>query len=212
MKNLNPVPGTRHEGPPNPFGLTGMDHAALAVADVDRAVRFYEEALGGRAYYATGFGDPPHDVGAPGYPRRSEEGGAPRFRGDPAEAGRTPHVFMHVGTVLLQVGYPNDGRTFADRHSQSHWPHVAFGASAAVLDRMCGHLRAMGVPFSGPRSHPPVDAVSIYFKDPDGNKLEVCTWDPYPVERTEPLGPGHGLDWEALNHDWRPAPAAAGAE
>lgn len=182
VKNLNPASGTRHEVPPNPFGLTGMDHAALAVSDVERAVRFYEEALGGRAYYATGFG----------------------------EQGRTPHVFLHVGTVLLQVGYPNDGRTFADRHSQSHWPHLALGASAEVLDRMCEHLRAMGVPFSGPRSHPPVDAVSIYFKDPDGNKLEICTWDPYPVERTEPLGPGRGLDWEALNHEWRPAPAPAG--
>src|SRR5215469_8795100 len=128
---MNPANGTRHEVPANPLGLTGMDHAALAVADVERAVRFYEEALGGRAYYATGFADPPHEIRTP----------PPRFRGGPGESGRSPHVFMHVGTVLLQVGYPNDGKTFADRHSQSHWPHVAFGASAAVLDRMCEHLR-----------------------------------------------------------------------
>lgn len=179
MQNVIPASGSRPDTPTNPLGLSGMDHAALAVHDVARAVRFYEEALGGEVYYATGLGEP----------------------------GRTPHVFLHVGTVLLQVGYPNDGRTFADPHSQSHWPHVAFGASAEVLDRMCGHLRSLGVPFSGPRSHLNVDAVSIYFMDPDGNKLEVCTWDPYPMERTELLGPppeGTGIDWEQLSHDWRP--------
>ena len=180
MENVNPPDGTRHQVPANRFGLTGMDHAAIAVHDVERAVRFYEAALGGVVYYSTGFG----------------------------EAGRTPHVFMHVGTVLLQVGFPNDGKTFADPHSQSHWPHVAFGASREVLDRMCDHLTSLGVPFSGPRSHLNVEAVSIYFMDPDGNKLEVCTWDPYPVDKTELLGPGHGLDWETLIHDWRPAPAA----
>ena len=179
MQNLIPASGSRPDVPTNALGLTGMDHAALGVHDVERAVRFYEEALGGEVYYATGLGEP----------------------------GRTPHVFLHVGTVLLQVGYPNDGKTFADPHSQSHWPHVAFGAGAEVLDRMCAHLRALGVPFSGPRSHLNVDAVSIYFEDPDGNKLEICTWDPYPMERTELLGPppeGTGIDWEQLSHDWRP--------
>jgi catechol 2,3-dioxygenase-like lactoylglutathione lyase family enzyme len=183
MENVNPPPQTRHRPPAHPFGLTGMDHAALAVHDVERAVAFYQEVLGGTVYYATGFG----------------------------EVGRVPHVFLHVGTVLLQVGHPNDGRSFADPESQSHWPHVAFGADAPTLERMCEHLSGHRVPFSGPRSHLNVDAVSIYFKDPDHNKLEICTWDPYPMERTELLGPppqGKGLDWQALSHDWRPAVGA----
>ncbi len=32
--------------------------------------------------------DPPHEIRTPGHPRRSEEGGAPRFRGDPGEEER----------------------------------------------------------------------------------------------------------------------------
>src|SRR5262249_56011911 len=98
MENLNPKPWTRHHLPGNTLGLTGMDHAALAVQDVERAVRFYQEALGAEVYYATGFG----------------------------EHGRVAHVFMHVGTVLLQVGYPNDAKTFAHRHTPSPSPHAAF--------------------------------------------------------------------------------------
>src|SRR5690348_36973 len=44
MENLNPKPWTRHHVPDNTLGLTGMDHAALAVHDVERAVHFYQEA------------------------------------------------------------------------------------------------------------------------------------------------------------------------
>ena len=33
---------------------------------------------------------PPHEIRTPGYPRRSQEGGAPRFRGDPGLTGHLP--------------------------------------------------------------------------------------------------------------------------
>jgi hypothetical protein len=32
--------------------------------------------------------DPPHEIRTPGHPRRSEEGGIPRFRGDPGDGPR----------------------------------------------------------------------------------------------------------------------------
>src|SRR5262249_28569337 len=82
MENLNPKPWTRHHVPANKFGLTGMDHAALAVQDVERAVRFYREALGAEVYYAPGLD----------------------------ERGRVAHVFMHVCTVLPRPSTPMTAR------------------------------------------------------------------------------------------------------
>lgn len=181
MDNQTPPPWTRHQVPDNPHGLTGVDHVALAAHDPIRAARFYVEVLGGTMYYATGF---------------SEEERSQR---------RSPHSFVHVGGVLVQTGYPNDGKTFPDPQSKSYWPHLAFSATPDVLDRMCEQLRAHRVPFSGPHSHLNVEAVSIYFLDPEGNKLEVCTWDPYPADEVTLLGPGGvAIDWASLVHQWRP--------
>lgn len=159
-----------------------MDHVALPARDPERAAAFYVEVLSGTMYYATGFSEEE---------RRQQ---------------RVPHSFVHVGNVLVQTAYPNDGKTFADPNNKSYWPHFAFGASADVLDRMCEQLQSHGVPYSGPHSHLNVEAVSIYFMDPEGNKLEVCTWDPYPEGRVTLLGPGGvAIDWGSLIHDWRPA-------
>jgi hypothetical protein len=40
--------------------------------------------------------------------------------------------------------------------------------------------------------------VSCYFQRPEGHKLEMCTWDPYPPDKAS-----YGrIDWPALAHDW----------
>jgi catechol-2,3-dioxygenase len=182
MTNVNPAPGTRSRVPTNPHGLTGMDHVALPARDPGRAARFYEQVLGGTLYYATGYSDQDKDL------------------------GRVPHIFVHVGDVLIQVAYPSDGESFPDPDNPSLWPHWAFAASPGVLDAMCERLREHDVPFSGPHSHLNVEAVSIYFMDTEGNKLEICTWEPYPAEETTMLGgPGGAtLDYPSLAHRWRP--------
>jgi catechol 2,3-dioxygenase-like lactoylglutathione lyase family enzyme len=180
MQNVTPKPGTRFESPKHPLGMTGIDHVALSVNDPERAVDFYTEVLGGTVYYATGFSD------------------------EERAANWIPHTFVHVGKTLIQVGVPNDRKSYPDPESRSYWPHWSFGASPEVLDRMAEQLTSHGIPYSGPRSHPGTDAVSLYFIDPDGNKLEICTWEPYPLEKTEPLGSGtKGVPWGKLRHDWR---------
>ena len=66
--------------------------------------------------------DPPHEIRTPGHPRRSQEGGTPRFRGDPGDGPRVADV--RIGWTLNLVsgerwhavrgaGAYRDGRRFA---------------------------------------------------------------------------------------------------
>jgi hypothetical protein len=73
------------------------------------------------------------------------------------------------------------------------------------------HLERAGVPFNGPRTHFGASVVSVYFCDPDGNHLEVSTWDPIPpgLLETTPAGGKFGfIPWPELAHNWRPGQRA----
>ena len=58
--------------------------------------------------------------------------------------------------------------------------------------------KKLGIPVIGPVSHRDIDVTSAYFQSPEGHKLEICTWDPYPVEKTTP----GRIDFPSLAHDW----------
>ncbi|HEY4368102.1 MAG TPA: VOC family protein [Steroidobacteraceae bacterium] len=69
----------------------GLSHLNLAVRDLDRAARFYEQAFGAREYYRDAqsvqvLGPGPHDVIA--------------FELDPAQAGKTSGI-GHFGIRLI---------------------------------------------------------------------------------------------------------------
>src|SRR5215470_9205606 len=49
--------------------------------------------------------DPPHETRTPGYPPRGEEGGTPRFRGDP---GDVDVVLRDGSTVRVRAARPDD--------------------------------------------------------------------------------------------------------
>ena len=75
------------------FRLRGEELAYVVQDSGARVVcagpEFVEHVEAARAQIETApvlvaIGDPPHEIRTPGYPQRSEEGGAPRFRGDPA--------------------------------------------------------------------------------------------------------------------------------
>jgi carbamoyl-phosphate synthase large subunit len=59
--------------------LTSLDTASALVESAWRAGSPLEVRT------ITEWRDPPHEIRTPGHPQRSEEGGAPRFRGDPGE-------------------------------------------------------------------------------------------------------------------------------
>jgi catechol 2,3-dioxygenase-like lactoylglutathione lyase family enzyme len=174
LANLNPDVGQRDAAADNAFGLRGLDHFALETMDIARMARFIHEVLGGEPYYFAGFDETDR------------------------AAGRVRHIFMRVGNVLMQCAEPKNGRSAIRKDDPNVGPHAAFRVSAADLDRNVARLKKLGIPVAGPVRHRGVDVVSAYFQSPEGHKLEICTWDPYPQDKA---GLGR-IDWPSLAHEW----------
>ena len=120
--------------------------SSLYVADVDRAVSFYENVLG---------------------LRRINDGYFEGGRGAALQVDSGPSVLLLFRAEITRLGgiLPAHGTTGAG--------HVAFRVDAGDLDKWRERLRAHSVEiekefaFGG---NPP----SIYFRDPDGNSLELA--------------------------------------
>jgi hypothetical protein len=55
--------------------------------------------------------------------------------------------------------------------------HYAFNCrNLEEIDTWRAHLERQGVPYQGPIAHPGFGAVSLYFTDPWGTRLEITTW------------------------------------
>jgi catechol-2,3-dioxygenase len=175
----------RFESQANRLELTGCDHFGLPARDPEFSGKFFEQILGGVEFFRAGYSE--------------------RERAQ----NKSRHIFYHVGRVLVELveqrteaGYPD--KTNPDGENMN--PHFAFGTSADGLLRFADHLRREGVPFAGPRRHGKViSAASVYFRDIDGNILEVVTWEDLDEKEIVPVAPGERLaDWNALKHHWRP--------
>jgi catechol 2,3-dioxygenase-like lactoylglutathione lyase family enzyme len=165
----------------NAHGLRGIDHVGVACRNPDHSGLFVEQILGGIECFRAGYSE------------------------DERRAGRLRHIFYHIGAQLFEVVENRDPKNYPDPDSDDTNPHVAFGTSGESLLEFMVHLRANGIPFNGPRSHRDERVVSVYFRDPDGNNLEVCTWDPIDPELTTPMGGQYGgVKWSTLVHAWRP--------
>lgn len=168
--------------PVNRFGLRGIDHLGMACRDPDKSGKFLERILGGVEAFRFGYSAKDRELG--------------RFR----------HIFYHIGSQLIEVVENEDGTGYPERSDNSN-PHWSFGATPQAMAKFIENLKAEGVPYDGPRSHNAASAVSVYFVDLDGNKLEVATWDPIPEGLMEltPMGGKYGLiKWSALAHNWEP--------
>jgi catechol 2,3-dioxygenase-like lactoylglutathione lyase family enzyme len=174
LKNLNPQVGQRYEAYDNEFGLGGIDHFAMETLDIERMEQFVREVLGGKPYYYAG------------------------FDATDANLGRTRHIFLRLGNSLLQCAEPKNGKTNVRKDDPNVSPHIALIVSAADMDRNVARLRRLGIPVQGPMRHRGVDVVSAYFQSPEGHKLEMCTWEPYPEDKAKE----GRIDWPALAHDW----------
>lgn len=173
----------RYASPENRFGLRGIDHVGIPCRDPELSGRFVEEVLGGKELMRHGYTD-----------------------ADRA-AGRLRHIFYHVGSQQVEVVEQEDKKSYPNEQDENTQPHWSFGASAAGLAKFVQHLKEQGIPFNGPRSHLGNDVVSVYFRDIDGNKLEVTTWEKIPpgLIETRPMGGEQGyVTWSKLVHKWRP--------
>ena len=176
----------RSPSPPNKFQLTGIDHVGIPCRDPQKSGKFVEQILGGIEVYRAGFSD------------------ADRAR------GRDPHIFYHVGPQLIEVVQPEDHESYPDKTNPlavNTNPHWAFGATPENIAKFCEHLTREGIPFNGPRSHRGTSVVSVYFRDLDGNNLEVTTWEEFGPEvmDTTMMGGEYGfIPWKDLAHNWEP--------
>ena len=131
-----------------PLRLGGWDHVAFSVPDLVEAERWYVDVLGAEI------------VG------RWSWGGDTEFRGPPHEDVR---IGSNVISLFLgdPIGPSNTPRMF----------HYAFNCrDMEEMDKWQAHLASKGVDLRGPIAHPGFGAVSIYFNDPWGTKLEITTW------------------------------------
>ena len=135
-----------------PLRLTGWDHVALSVPDLVEAERWYVDMLG------------------------AEVIGRNNWGGDTAHEDAPPHVDIRVGNHVLSLFL---GHQIAGTNVPRHY-HYAFNCpSLAELEQWQAYLRGKGVKLRNDgvlHAHPGFGAVSIYFEDPWGAKLEIVTW------------------------------------
>jgi catechol 2,3-dioxygenase-like lactoylglutathione lyase family enzyme len=131
-----------------PLRLTGWDHIAFSVPDLEAAERWYVETLGAEVVSRYNWGgDTAHPV-PPHEDIRIGQHVVSLFLGEPLDASPSPRLF-----------------------------HYAFNCrSMEELDTWREYLQSRGVVYRGPMAHPGFGAVSLYFNDPWGTRLEITTW------------------------------------
>lgn len=154
-----------------------MSHFTLPVRDRHTAARFYTAVFNA-------------DVDHASDPDRVKEGKARSL-----QVG--VRLCAGIDVDLFEQDYGQPAIT------QSH-PHYAFEVEAEDVASWIERLTYWRVPFAGPLTRSGTEAVEIYFRDPDGNNLELhCTHYPAKLRASLPTGP---YDRYAMDHRAWPAP------
>lgn len=179
LQNRTMPEGSRDKDISNAFGLRSIDHFALPTCNISLMEAFVREVLGGSPYYYAGFDEQDRRMGRP------------------------PHIFIRVGDVLFQCTEVPESEMTVRKDDENVAPHIAFKVSAKDLEANFERLKKI-IPVSGPYRHRGIDCTTFYFMSPEGHKLEICTWEHYPEEKSKMMGaPGVGImKWSKLAHDW----------
>jgi catechol 2,3-dioxygenase-like lactoylglutathione lyase family enzyme len=129
------------------LNIEGLDHIAIVVRDLKASTEWYERVLGLERKFADVWGDVPVMLAA---------------RGE----GRS-------GVALFPISVEKP-QPLPARRSSLAVDHVAFRVDRENFERARGRLRELGISFEF-EDH--TVSHSIYFDDPDGNRLEITTYE-----------------------------------
>ena len=124
--------------------ISGLDHVALSVADLERSLKFYTEVLG-------------FEVS----PRENQKPGT--------------EYFLDCGPSLIGL---IQGDPKGDKHELQDGGlggnHFSFRVHTQDFDAAVEELKACQVTITFTKKRE--KSWSVYFLDPDGNKLEMTAW------------------------------------
>ena len=157
-------------------GLTHVDHVALTVPDLDAAMKFYTEVIGGEELYRVG----PFD--SADFPKAADgrDWGAAHLN---VPGAKLTIGMIQIGpTMMLELfryEKPDGANQTPPRNHDLGGHHVAF--KVTDIDAAVAYLKARGVRvFAGPMAlaDGPLGGLSfVYFLDPWGNQLELVAYD-----------------------------------
>jgi catechol 2,3-dioxygenase-like lactoylglutathione lyase family enzyme len=167
-------------------GVLGIDHAAVQVADMLWAEKFYGEDLGlavdHRIGWKTGdyvrarkWASGEEDM-APGTRRLDQRYTVMVDRKTVPRCNM--QLFYRLGDAVIGIYLANKHFQESPEEQAVGTPRIAFAASRDELARAAKLLAATGrVVVEGPVVHPASSVLeaSVYFRDPGGNFIELCT-------------------------------------
>lgn len=139
--------------------IRNIDHVVVMAKDIDRAIAFYRDTLGGTAPYEKAFRD-----------------------------GRIPVMPIRLGGAVVNLQRLDQPAYIVAERLASGTVDVCFRWDGPI-DTAIAHLRSRGIEIiEGPVSRVAADGVwgqSVYFRDPDGNLLEFLSTAEPAVPRPE---------------------------
>jgi catechol 2,3-dioxygenase-like lactoylglutathione lyase family enzyme len=130
--------------------ILGIDHVAFAARDLEATCAFYDKLFGVRIHF------------------------------DYAPDGKSLVRQIALGSALLSIHQAGNGLELVARHPTVGGADICLRWSGDI-DSAAGLLDAHGIPIvDGPSPRYTADglrALSIYFRDPDGNLLELMAAD-----------------------------------
>ena len=140
-----------------PVPIEGIDHVVVMASDVDRSLDFYKNVLGGEAEFEEAF-----------------------------RMGKIPVFRVRMGKAIINLQRLNEPAYIVADRLESGTVDLCFRWSRSIQEAI-DWLKEKNVDvIEGPVPRPAANGVwgqSIYFRDPDGNLLELLTT----LELSEPI-------------------------